>query len=48
MDLSAQLKFPRREISLESFTPDGIVLAPEIRASFVVRQLPIVVDYNCC
>ena len=38
-DLSALLKYPRQEISLESFAPDGIVVTPEIRASFVVRTL---------
>jgi hypothetical protein len=38
-DYSAALKSPRQEISLDSFAPEGIVVAPEIRASFVVRQL---------
>ncbi len=38
-DLSALLRCPRQEIALDSFTPDGIVVAPDIRASFVVRQL---------
>ncbi len=38
-DLSAVLKYPRQEIALENFAPEGIVVAPEIRASYVVRQL---------
>jgi hypothetical protein len=39
-DLSALLqKYPRQEILLDNFAPEGIVVAPEIRASFVVRQM---------
>jgi hypothetical protein len=38
-DCSTALSYPRQEIDLDSFAPDGLVVAPEIRASFVVRQL---------
>jgi hypothetical protein len=38
-DNSNALKSPRQEIDLDGFAPDGLVVAPEIRASFVVRQL---------
>jgi hypothetical protein len=38
-DFSSALKFTRQEIVLDRFAPDGLVIAPEIRASFVVRQL---------
>ena len=39
IDGAAMLKCARQEIALESFAPDGIVVAPETRASFVVRSL---------
>lgn len=39
IDGTGMLKCPRQEIALESFTPDGIVVAPETRASFVVRSV---------
>lgn len=38
-DYSTALKYPRQEIDLNSFAPDGLVVAPEIRASLVVRRL---------
>ena len=38
-DGSEMLKYSRQEVSLENFTPEGIVVAPETRASFVVRSL---------
>jgi hypothetical protein len=38
-DFSPTLQFTKKEISLEEFNPEAMVVAPEIRASFVVRQL---------
>lgn len=39
-DFSYALHFNKKEIlELSSFSPDGIIIAPEIRASFVTRQI---------
>jgi len=39
LDGSAMLKCAKREVSLDNFSPEGLVVAPETRASFVVRSL---------
>jgi hypothetical protein len=39
MDGSTMLKCAKQEVSLDNFNPEGIVVAPETRASFVVRSL---------